>query len=58
MSVAIVIAIKHNVAPQFLDFVGITDCTVINRGMLWQFNIEDPDHPNYKSTVAVEVKND
>jgi hypothetical protein len=45
------VAVDNNVAPGFLEFIGVMDCKVIGK-MLWCFNIEDPKHPRYKSTIT------
>lgn len=47
------LALSKQVAPQFLEFIGVMD-GISKR--LFLFNIMDPQHPNYKSTIAYEVK--
>lgn len=47
------VAIKNKVAPVFLEYVGIMEGLTQR---LFLFNIVDPLHPNYKSTVAYKVE--
>ena len=49
------ISIRENVHPSFLGFCGIQDETETIGKKLFLYNIEDPDHPKYKSTVAFVV---
>ena len=46
------IAIKENVNPQFLEYIGYTQW---NKKRIYQFNIVDESHPKYKGTVGLIV---
>jgi len=46
-------ALKFNVAPAFLEFIGTTDARCVGKGVLYMFNILDPQHERYESTVAI-----
>lgn len=48
----IIIALEKNIAPQFLEYIGVME-GISNR--LFLFNVMDKEHPNYKSTIAHKV---
>ena len=48
------LAIEKNVAPNFLEFIGVMDASLIGK-MLYMFNILDPTHEAYRSTIAFQV---
>jgi len=50
------LSIGHDIAPAFLEFVGIQDETKTVGKVLYMFNIEDPRNINYKSTICYVVK--
>ena len=45
-------AMKNNVAPTFLEFVGIQDERQTVGKLIFHFTIMDPAHRRFKSTVA------
>ena len=45
-------ALKNDVAPQFLEFIGIQDERLTVGKSLYWFSITDPAHRRYQSTVA------
>ncbi|WP_319410125.1 hypothetical protein [uncultured Desulfosarcina sp.] len=45
-------AMANNVAPQFLEYVGMQDERRTVGRIFYLFNIMDPAHRRYKSTVA------
>lgn len=45
-------AAVNNVDPQFLEFIGIQDERNTVGKMIYLFNIMDPTHKRYRSTVA------
>ena len=45
-------AMKENIAPQFLEYIGIMEGL---SKRLYLFNVLDSSHPKYKSTIAVEA---
>ena len=48
------IAIKRNIAPCFLEFIG---CMVDMHGKkIYLFNVLDNNHPQYKSTIGEKEK--
>ena len=46
------VASSHNVAQQFLEYVGMQDERYTVGKIVYLFNIMDPAHSRYKSTVA------
>jgi len=46
------LAAKYNVAAAFLEFIGIQDERQTIGKMIYHFNVMDPQHDKYKSTVA------
>lgn len=42
----------NSVAAQFLEFVGVQDERRTVGKVLYHFNVMDPAHPRYKSTVT------
>ena len=48
-------ALENNVAPQFLEYLGIQDERLTVGRVLYLFTIMDPAHRQYKSTVAIET---
>ena len=46
------LASKHNVNAAFLEFVGIQDERETIGKMIYHFNVMDPQHAKYKSTVV------
>ena len=46
------VAISNNVAQQFLEYVGMQDERHTVGKIIYLFNIMDPAHKRYKSTVA------
>jgi hypothetical protein len=45
---------EKNVRAQYVDYIGYTDVAFMkgDNAKMYQFNILDPNHPDYKSTVA------
>lgn len=50
------VSIANQVAPQFLEYVGIQDERHTVGKILYHFNIMDPLHRHYKSTVTHVVR--
>ena len=48
-------ALKERVNPFKLDYIGIGDYKEMLGYNLEYFNVMDPAHPKYKSTVAVKA---
>ena len=46
------VSIANNVAPAFLEFVGIQDERRTVGKLIFHFTIMDPAHRRFKSTVA------
>ena len=46
------LAQKHNVKEEFLDYIG-SNPVPYTKKIVHNFNILDPKHPSYKSTVVV-----
>ena len=53
-SMLLKIAIKENIAPCFLDFIGIMED--MHGIKLYLFNVEDSTHNKYKSTLGIKEK--
>ena len=49
------VAKKHNTKTKFLSFVGIGDYRIVGKISI-MYNILDPIHKNYKSTVTYTFK--
>jgi len=49
-------AMVHQVAPQFLEYIGMQDERHTVGRRIYLFNIMDPAHPRFKSTVALTIK--
>jgi hypothetical protein len=47
-----ILAEKHNVDYESLEFIGIQDETEMMNLKLYHFNVMDPGHSKYKSTVS------
>ena len=47
-----ILAEKHNVEYESLEFIGIQDETEMMSLKLYHFNVMDPGHSKYKSTVS------
>lgn len=50
------IARKHKVNPKFIEYIGMQDYG--DFGILYYYNINDPKHPDYKSTKVVKENMD
>ncbi|MCB2147606.1 MAG: hypothetical protein KQI81_14110 [Deltaproteobacteria bacterium] len=48
-------AMANNVAPQFLEFLGVQDERHTVGKILYHFHIQDAQHPRYRSTVTFMV---
>jgi hypothetical protein len=46
------LALKKNVAPCFFEYIGTQDESKTVGKVLHMFNILDPNHPNFKSTIV------
>lgn len=46
---------KHNVQKEDLSFIGISDNSKLKLGDLYHFNIMNPSHKSYQSTVTYMV---
>ncbi len=46
------LAARKNVHPSFLEYIGTMDETKTIGAKLHMFNIEDPHHPNFRSSIA------
>ena len=51
----IAVALKYNVAPCFLEYIGKQDESETVGKVFYHFNIVDEKHEKYKSTVAAMV---
>jgi len=51
-SILNLLALRENVAPCFLEEVGIQDESETIGKILYLFNIMDTEHPKFASTVA------
>jgi hypothetical protein len=49
----LVLAKELSIAENKLDFIGTIDNSKYNIPTLLYFNVTDPKHPKYKSTVAI-----
>jgi len=49
------VALVNGVAPQFLEYIGMQDERRTVGTVLYLFNIIDPAHHRYKSTVSYNV---
>jgi len=45
-------AMINGVAPTFLEYIGKQDESKTIGKILVMFNVMDPEHPKYKSTIA------
>lgn len=43
---------RENVDPIYLDYIGKTEVRDFDRFDIYYFNILDPNHKRYKSTIA------
>ena len=48
---SIIIAIRENVCPCFLEYIGYM--VDVNGKKLFLFNIMDDNHPRFKSTIGI-----
>ena len=48
-------AMANDVAPQFLEYIGMQDERHTAGCILYLFNIMDPAHQRYRSTIAFKV---
>lgn len=46
------VALANDVAPQFLEYIGMQDERFTVGKILYLFNIMDPAHPRFRSTVS------
>ncbi len=46
----------NNVAPQFLEFVGVWDERHTVGRLMYLFNIMDDAHPRFRSTVTFSIR--
>ena len=49
------LAFARNIAPCFLSVCGVGDYSKELGKILYMFNIEDEQHPDFKSTIAVTL---
>lgn len=50
------LALQLEVEVSVLEFIGSSDFTYLNLGVAFYFNIIDPHHESYKSTMVFIIK--
>jgi hypothetical protein len=50
------VALERNIAPCFLEFIGVQDERKTVGMILYHFNVWDDQHEKYKSTIVEVIK--
>ena len=46
---------REKINPKYLQYIGFTDVRDLGMGVQYNFNILDPKHPRYNSTIVWNI---